>query len=72
MAGASVRRFDLQHPSILEIVDEEIQQLVGAFSVGARQPYDVASDGRFLINVALESAPAPITMLMNWNPEAKK
>jgi hypothetical protein len=44
----------------------------GAFIVGGRQPYDVASDGRFLINVALESAPAPITMLMNWNPEAKK
>jgi hypothetical protein len=33
---------------------------------------DVASDGRFLINMELESAAAPITLLMNWTPEAKK
>jgi eukaryotic-like serine/threonine-protein kinase len=34
--------------------------------------YDVAPDGRFLINTVLDSAPAPITLLMNWNPEVKK
>ena len=34
--------------------------------------YDVAPDGRFLINTVLDSATAPITLLMNWNPEAKK
>ena len=34
--------------------------------------YDVAPDGRFLINTVLDSAAAPITLLMNWNPEAKK
>ncbi len=34
--------------------------------------YDVAPDGRFLINTELDSAAAPITLLMNWNPEAKK
>jgi Tol biopolymer transport system component len=34
--------------------------------------YDVASDGRFLINTVLNSASAPITLLMNWDPEAKK
>jgi Tol biopolymer transport system component len=34
--------------------------------------YDVAPDGRFLINTILDSAPAPITLLMNWHPEAKK
>ena len=34
--------------------------------------YDVAADGRFLINTVLEDAAAPITLLMNWNPEAKK
>ena len=33
---------------------------------------DVASDGRFLINMFLDSAAAPITLLMNWNPEAAK
>ena len=34
--------------------------------------YDVAPDGRFLINTVLDEAFAPITLLMNWNPEAKK
>jgi Tol biopolymer transport system component len=34
--------------------------------------YDIAPDGRFLINTELDSAVAPITLLMNWNPEAKK
>jgi Tol biopolymer transport system component len=34
--------------------------------------YDVAPNGRFLINAVLDSAAAPITLLQNWNPEAKK
>ena len=34
--------------------------------------YDVAPDGRFLINTLLDSAAAPITLIQNWNPEAKK
>jgi hypothetical protein len=35
--------------------------------------YDVAPDGRFLINTVLDrGGAAPITVLMNWNPEAKK
>lgn len=34
--------------------------------------YDVAPDGRFLINTVLDADAAPITLLMNWNPEAKK
>ena len=34
--------------------------------------YDVAPDGRFLINTELDSAIAPITLLQNWNPDAKK
>jgi hypothetical protein len=29
-------------------------------------------DGRFLFNTELEGAAAPITLLMNWHPEAKK
>ena len=37
----------------------------------ARQ-YDVAPDGRFLINTVLDSAAAPITLILNWNPAAKK
>ena len=32
-----------------------------------RQQYDVAPDGRFLINVVTEDATsAPITLLLNW------
>jgi hypothetical protein len=33
--------------------------------------YDVAADGRFLINTELESAAAPITLIQHWNPEAQ-
>ena len=43
----------------------------GVDSARGRQ-YDVAPDGRFLINAELDTAAAPITLLMNWNPEAKK
>jgi hypothetical protein len=34
--------------------------------------YDVAADGRFLINTELDSADAPITLLQNWHPERAK
>jgi hypothetical protein len=34
--------------------------------------YDVTRDGRFLINTVLDSAAAPITLLQNWQPGAKK
>jgi hypothetical protein len=40
---------------------------------GTPQQYDVAPDGRFLINVSMdETAAAPITVITNWDPEAKK
>jgi len=40
---------------------------------GTRQQYDVAPDGRFLINVNVdEGTAAPITVITNWHPEAKK
>ena len=44
----------------------------GGQDVQQNRQYDVAPDGRFLINTVLGSAAAPITLLMNWNPEAKK
>ena len=34
--------------------------------------YDVAPDGRFLINTVLNSATTPITLLQNWNPNVKE
>ena len=42
----------------------------GRSLVGARQQYDVAPDGRFLINVETGSAIPPITLLLNWKPPA--
>ena len=45
----------------------------GAVVIGVRQQYDVAPDGRFLIKVSVdETTAAPITVITNWNPEAKK
>jgi len=43
----------------------------GVESLQGRQ-YDVAPDGRFLINRAIDEAPAPITLLQNWHPEGKE
>jgi eukaryotic-like serine/threonine-protein kinase len=34
--------------------------------------YDVAPDGRFLINTELATAAAPVTLIQNWNPAAKQ
>ena len=44
----------------------------GGTGAGQGAQYDVAPDGRFLINTDLDSAAAPITLLQNWRPEAKK
>ena len=44
----------------------------GGVDAQHERQYDVPPDGRFLINMELESAAAPITLLMNWTPEAKK
>jgi len=46
--------------------------LGGGVDRGLGPQYDVAPDGRFLINTVLDDAAAPITLLMNWDPEAKK
>ena len=42
----------------------------GGTNAGSRQQYDVALDGRFLINVTTADATnAPITVLLNWKPK---
>jgi len=46
--------------------------LGGGVDRGLGPQYDVAPDGRFLINTVLDDAATPITLLMNWNPEVKK
>jgi hypothetical protein len=39
-------------------------------SYGARAQYDVARDGRFLINQTVEeSITTPITLILNWKPK---
>ena len=45
--------------------------LGGGVDVNQGRQYDVAPDGRFLINTVLDDAATPITLVMNWNPEAK-
>jgi Tol biopolymer transport system component len=43
---------------------------VDAGDVGRQ--YDVAPDGRFLINRVLDTAISPITLIQNWNPDATR
>ncbi len=40
----------------------------GVEQVGEGRQYDVAPDGRFLINAVLDSAAAPITLIQHWQP----
>lgn len=43
----------------------------GGTDVGLGWQYDVAADGRFLINTLVgEGSTTPITLILNWNPEA--
>jgi hypothetical protein len=44
----------------------------GATNIDLGRQYDVASDGRFLINVAIADATvSPITLILNWAGGAK-
>lgn len=44
----------------------------GGTTANAKQQYDVAADGRFLINVANdETTSTSITLIQNWTPEVK-
>jgi Tol biopolymer transport system component len=45
----------------------------GAAPAGIRWQYDVAPDGRFLVNEDISDGGAgPITVIQNWNPESKR
>jgi hypothetical protein len=46
-------------------------RIVGFGGGQAGRNYDVAPDGRFLINTQLPGDAVPITLILNWNPEAK-
>jgi hypothetical protein len=43
----------------------------GRGDMGPGQNYDVARDGRFLINTYVDDAVSPITILLNWKPPAE-
>lgn len=43
-----------------------------AAAIGFRAQYDVARDGRFLLNVPVGDTPSPITVVLNWTAEIKK
>jgi len=48
-------------------------RIVGGGTDAAQgRQYDVAPDGRFLINTVLDDAGAPITLLQHWHPDGKK
>lgn len=42
--------------------------LGGGIDAGQGRQYDVASDGRFLINTVIEGVDQPITLLQHWRP----
>ena len=45
----------------------------GVNVVARRQQYDVAPDGRFLINLETEvTSTLPITLILNWKPPANR
>ena len=46
--------------------------LGGGADIQQGRQYDVARDGRFLINTVVDSAGSPITLLQNWDPDAPR
>jgi len=44
----------------------------GGVDRGVGRQYDVAPDGRFLINTELPGDAAPTTLIQHWTPEAKR
>jgi Tol biopolymer transport system component len=47
-------------------------KILGGGETPSGREYDVAPDGRFLINTVVNSAAAPITLIQNWNPDSTK
>jgi serine/threonine protein kinase/Tol biopolymer transport system component len=47
-------------------------RIVGGGGGQIGRNYDIAPDGRFLINTELPGDAAPITLLMNWQPDARQ
>ena len=45
--------------------------IVGGGTNTLKHQYAVSADGRFLINVSVGDSPGPITLILNWKPQAK-
>jgi hypothetical protein len=70
-ASIKVDRFAVVPGTPIKLFDAHI--VGGGVDNGTGRQYDVARDGRFLINrVRNEEAIPAITLLQNWNPGAKK
>ena len=41
----------------------------GGIGGNIRNQYDVAADGRFLMNIPTEDTTSPITVILNWKPK---
>ena len=65
-------RFYFSNSRWTHLVQFGAEALVGLGRVLQGRNYDVARDGRFLINTELDSATAPITLLQNWQPGGNK
>jgi hypothetical protein len=66
------RQHDMALEVILELEEARMARDATPATSGYRQQYDVAADGRVLINETTEDASAsPITLLLNWKPQTK-
>jgi hypothetical protein len=45
---------------------------LGGVAGNVRPQYDVAGDGRFLMNITTEETISPITVILNWKPPGGK
>jgi Tol biopolymer transport system component len=54
----------------LPIVQFQTRIVNGGVDAGPRH-YDVAADGRFLINTVMDTVASPITLIQNWQPPIK-
>jgi hypothetical protein len=63
--SATVTTFEAGPPTVLF----QTRRVGGGSNVVGRGPqFDIAPDGRFLINVEAGSGAPPITLLLNWKP----
>jgi serine/threonine protein kinase len=69
MMAVSIRATETKLEAGAPLTLFQTRRLGGGLNViGRSHQYDVARDGRFLINVDVESSAPPITLLLNWKP----